>query len=437
MKKVFCCCGIGVLIVTLSIAIYSFFRIENSNIILEFAMFTGGNWDVESANSFTIIDAAIEQFEKENPGVSVHYYSGIAKDDYSEWFTRKLLAGDTPDVFMILGNDFNQFASLGIMKNLESFILNDSEFHKEDYFATAFESGKYGEYQYALPYETVPTLMFVNKTLLNKEGIIVPNESWNYDDLYQICRQVTKDTNADGILDQFGIYNYSWLDAIYANNGELFEIDGSKSYFNDTKVIDAVKFIQQLEDLNNGTKITQEDFNGGNVAFMPLTFAEYRTYKSYPYKIKKFSKFQWDCIAMPAGVEGENTSRVDNLLMGISAKTKKEELAWEFLKILTYNKEIQTMIFTDSQGASVLKSVTDSKKMEEIVGEDMEKNETVISGKLLGNVIENGKIEPKFKKYEQALTIAESEISSILESKKNIDSSLKILQRTINDFLQQ
>ena len=75
--------------------------------------------------------------------------------------------------------------------------------------------------------------------------------------------------------------------------------------------------------------------------------------------------------------------------------------------------------------------------MEQIVQKDMEEGDTVISGNLLGRVIEEGHIEPQFKKYEQAMSLADSEISSILESGKSIDSSLKILQRTVNDYLKQ
>ena len=125
------------------------------------------------------------------------------------------------------------------------------------------------------------------------------------------------------------------------------------------------------------------------------------------------------------------------LLMGISANTKEEELAWEFLKLLTYDEELQTEIFRYSQGASVLKAVTQSSEMESIVQEDMEEGDTVISGKLLGRVIEEGNIEPQFKRYEQALALADSEISNILENDKTVDSSLKILQRTINNYLRQ
>ena len=196
----------GVLLVGL--AVFGICKIHyRQKITLEFGMFTGSNWDVAQANSFTIIDKAIAKFEHAHPGVTVHYYSGIRKDDYSEWFSRKLLAGEEPDIFMVLGTDFNQFASMGVMKNLETFIEEDTDFEPEKYFTSAFVSGQYESVQYALPYETVPTLMFVNKTLLTQEGIDMPEENWNWEDFYEICKKVTRDTDGDGVLDQFGSYN--------------------------------------------------------------------------------------------------------------------------------------------------------------------------------------------------------------------------------------
>ena len=397
--------------------------------ILEFGMITGSNWDVANANSFVIIDQAIERFETEHPGVKIHYYSGVRKDDYSEWFSRKLLAGKE--------TDFNQFSSMGVMKNLEPLMEKDPDFDEEKYFSSSLRSGQYGEVQYALPYETVPTLMFVNKTLLAKEGIAMPNPDWNWDTMYSICQKTTKDLDGDGVLDQFGCYNFGWMDAVYSNGGEIFEADGKESNFTDEKVVESIQFVRRLNDLYQGQKVTQEDFNAGNVVFMPLTFAEYRTYKTYPYKIKRYANFQWDCITMPAGYQGGNLSQVDSLLIGISAHTKHEQLAWEFLKLLTYDEKIQTEIFRSSQGASVLKKVTESKEMESIVQEDMEESDTVISGRLLGRIIEEGQIEPQFKRYEQALALADSEIGQILENDETIDSSLKILQRSVNSYLQQ
>ena len=426
----------GVLLVGL--AVFGICKIHyRQKITLEFGMFTGSNWDVAQANSFTIIDKAIAKFEHTHPGVTVHYYSGIRKDDYSEWFSRKLLAGEEPDIFMVLGTDFNQFASMGVMKNLETFIEEDADFEPEKYFTSAFVSGQYESVQYALPYETVPTLMFVNKTLLTQEGIDMPEENWTWDDFYEICKKVTRDTDGDGVLDQFGSYNYDWMDALCSNGGGVFNKKGTEAALTDSRVVEAVKYVRSINDLYGGEKLTQEDFNGGRVAFMPLTFAEYRTYKTYPYKIRKYANFQWDCVTMPAGEQGGNISQVDSLLMGISANTKEEKLAWEFLKLLTYDEESQMNIFYDSQGASVLKEVTESQQMEQVVQEDMEEGDTVINGKLLGRVIEGGHVEPQFKKYEQAMSLTDSEINKILEEEKDVDSNLKILQRTINGYLIQ
>ena len=430
------CIGAAVLLAVLLFA-GGLRYVETRPVVLEFGMFTGSNWNVANANSFYIIDEAIARFEAEHPGVKVHYYSGVPKEEYSEWLSRKILAGEEPDVFMVLGSDFDQFSSIGIMKNLDELIGQDASFDKGKYFESALSTGKYGDAQYALPYETVPTLMFVNQTLLTKEGIEIPDTDRNWEEMYNICRQVTKDLDGDDTLDQFGICNYDWLDAVYSNGGEIFQTNGKTCYLADDSVIEAVKYIRQLNELYRGQKVVQDDFNSGNVAFMPLTFAEYRTYKTYPYKIKRYANFKWDCITMPAGSGGGNVSQVDTLLMGISANTRKEELAWEFLKLLTYDEQIQTRIFSHSQGASVLRAVTQSAEMEEIVQAEMEEGETVISGKLLGKVIEEGYTAPQFKKYEQALALSDSEIGEILQNDKTIDSNMKILQRTINSYLQQ
>ncbi|MBO5093202.1 MAG: extracellular solute-binding protein [Lachnospiraceae bacterium] len=405
--------------------------------VLEVGIFAGSNWDVANANSYVIIDKAVEKFEATHKNVKVHYYSGIRKEDYSEWFSRQLLRGKEPDVFMVLGEDFNQFAEIGIMKDLEPLMGADPEFDKNAYYATTLRSGQYDGRQYALPYETVPMLMFVNKSLLNKEGLSVPDNDWTWDDLYQISERITKDRDGDGLLDQFGMYNYGWMEAAYSNGAELFDENGRESYFNDDKVTEAVRFAKQISDLSQMRKVTKDDFDAGNVAFMPLPFTEYRTYKTYPYKIKKYTKFQWDCITLPAGKSGGNTSVIDTLLMGISSNTNQERLAWEFLKLLTYDEEIQMDLFRYSQGVSVLKEVTQSKEAEAILQEDMEKNEKFIDNRLVSDVIENGVVTPKFQKYSEVITMADSEINRIIENDDNIENSMRILQRQINQYLRR
>lgn len=406
-------------------------------ITLEFGMFAGSNWDVANANSYTIIDKAIKKFESENKNVKIHYYSGVLKSDYSEWISRRMLKGKMPDVFMVLTDDFDKFSGMGVMLNLDNMMSKDSNFNPNRFYKTTLNTGKYNGKQYALPYETVPELMFINKTLLEREGIKIPDNDWSWEDMYRICSMVTKDTNGDGILDQFGTYNYTWTQAVYSNGVSLFDDSGTQANFMDEKVIEGIKFIKKIYALNQGIKVSRDDFDNGNVAFTPLLFSDYRTYKTYPYKIKKYNRFKWDCITLPAGPNGGNASTINTLLMGISSTTQYKNLSWKFLKTLTCNPEIQLDIFRYSQGISVLEKVTQSQEAEEILQKDMEKSEKTIDNDLISSVITKGTIEPKFQKYKEALTLADNEITKIIEGDTNIDSTMKIFQRSINSYLKR
>lgn len=405
--------------------------------VLEFGMFGDSYWEVANADGYVIIDKAIKKFEKLHPEIKIHYYSGIPKADYEEWLARKILKGDAPDVYMILSEDFSHMVSLGLLENLDKEIQEDKSVEIRDYYETSLEAGKIDDRQYALPYETVPTLMFVNKTLLEKEGILVPDADWSWDDLYRICKKVTKDLDGDGRLDQFGTYNYGWLEALYSNDGKIFYPQGKKCYLTSERTEESVRFIQRINELYQGEKVTRETFDAGNVAFMPLSFAEYRTYKTYPYKIKKYSDFQWDCITLPAGSMGDNISRVDSLLIGISSESRQKDMAWEFLKMLTNDREIQMELFRYSQGASVLKEVTNSKEAEEILKKDTEKSDKIIDHNLLNQVIMNGRVVKEFPKYKEAMALAEGEVSKLYDSSTNVESALKITQRMVTNLLEK
>ena len=405
--------------------------------VLEFGIFGDSYWEVANADGYVIIDKAIKKFEKLHPEIKIHYYSGIPKDDYEEWLARKILKGDAPDVFMILSEDFSHMVSLGLLENLDKKIQEDKSVEIRDYYETSLEAGKIDDRQYALPYETVPTLIFVNKTLLEKEGIPVPDADWSWDDLYRICKKVTKDLDGDGRLDQFGTYNYGWLEALYSNDGKIFDPQGKKCYLTSERTEESVRFIQRINELYQGEKVTRETFDAGNVAFMPLSFAEYRTYKTYPYKIKKYSDFQWDCITLPAGSMGDNISRVDSLLIGISSESRQKDMAWEFLKMLTNDREIQMELFRYSQGASVLKEVTNSKEAEEILKKDTEKSDKIIDHNLLNQVIMNGRVVKEFPKYKEAMALAEGEVSKLYDSSTNVESALKITQRMVTNLLEK
>lgn len=404
-------------------------------ITLKIGIFVGSNWDVPTGDCYEIIDQTIARYEKMYPMIHIEYESGILKEDYSEWLSAKYLKGEEPDVFMILGEDFNTLSALGALKNLDTLMQKDKQFHREDYYESVLYAGQYNHHQYALPYESNPTLMFVNQTLLQNEKIELPDNDWTLDDFYDICNRVTKDSNQDGKIDQFGCYNYDWLDSIYSHEVTLFDETGQSCYLNQKDVKNAISFVQKLNNLNQGYTVTSQDFDTGKVAFSPMSFAEYRTYKPYPYRVKKYSQFEWDCIQMP-GTGQKNSSKVSSLLMGISSRTSHEDAAWNFLKLLTYDQETQKSIFTYSQGISSLKSVIQSEDTERLLDSSALEN-TQVDLTLLNEVMENAKSQPQFRKYNSALTTMNTQIQQMIQNNDDLDLSLISLQNDMNEYLRE
>ncbi len=398
-------------------------------------IFAGSSWNVPNPNSYTIIDNAIERYEKDNPHIFIEYESGILKDDYSSWLSSLILQGEEPDIFMILSDDFNTLSSLGALQNLDKLIEKDTHFSYDDYYSCSLIAGNYHNVQYALPYESNPTLMFVNQTLLDKEGICTPDNDWTLDDFYNICKQVTKDTDNDGIIDQYGFYNYDWQNAVNAYGIELFNSSGTKCDFNSKEMKEALQFVKKLTSLNDSKNLTSQDFDEGNVAFYPLTFADYRTYKPYPYRVQKYSTFDWKCIAMPTADGKEAINETSTLLLGMSSRSNHKDEAWNFMKYLSYDKQAQIDLFEYSQGISVLKKVIQSDEVISLIEEDA--LDDTINIETLNQVMELNTTSSKFKKKENALITADSLINQALSNNEDIDTFLNRIQKDIQAYLNE
>lgn len=162
--------------VCLTMVVYS----RTRPVELRLGFIAGSYWDAPNGNCYAVIDAAIERFEREHPNVHVTYTSGILKRDYSEWLIDQYLLGSEPDVFLVLPEDFGELCELGALAPLDGYLAQDEAVSDTDFYPAALQSGAENGVQYALPYECVPTLMCVNKTLLESEGIAVPSGDWTW-----------------------------------------------------------------------------------------------------------------------------------------------------------------------------------------------------------------------------------------------------------------
>lgn len=409
------------------VLIYCLINDPSREITLTLGLYAGSSWDVPNGESYQVIDQAIQKFEKKYPNVKIEYKSGIMKDDYSSWLANEITKGTTPDLFMVLSSDFNTLSSIGILKDLNRLIKED-QIDTSMFYQSALLAGNNSS-QYALPYEINPTIMCINHDLLTKENIEIPSSDWTIDDFYKICTQVTKDTNHDKSIDQYGCYGFDWKDAIDCYGLNIFEEDSC--HLDKKEVKEALSYLTKINELSKGYQISSEDFDQGKVAFCPLTFAQYRTYQPYPYRISKYTSFRWSCIPMPGTKTNTVTTYLDTSLIGMSSQTKHSQMAWEFLKMLTMDEDIQQSLLNNSKGASPLKKVMLSKKTKEILDTDTMSNAS-LNQDVLNNLLENTIVEPKFKEYESILEKADYLINQALDQ-GTIDNDLNKIQKKLEN----
>lgn len=410
--------------------------LKQNKVTITLGVFAGSPWKVPDSYTYEYIEDAIEKFESANPNVSVEYISGIQKEDYSEWLSGKLVSGKAPDVFLVLPEDFSMLQSVGALKELDGIISKDRSFDSGDYYTCTYNFGNTNNHQYALPMESVPELMFVNKTLLAKETILMPDSDWTWDEFYAICQAVTKDLDQNGVIDQFGVYNYNWEHAFTTNGVSPFDITGKSCDIQGENTIEAVEFLKKLEDLKQGATVTASDFDFGKVAFMPLTLAEYRTYKPYPWHIKKYSDFDWDCVTLPRGPHGDNISKTNTLLMAMNSRTSHEKYAWELMKTFCYDREIQAEIYKYRGGGSVIREILEKQNEFLIVNQALPKDNSMNIG-MIHTIMKSAISDYNFSNIQEVKDMVTKGIKDIVDNDRSSPIALKNLQREINQYLKK
>ncbi len=422
--------GIAVLAaLLLAAAVWKIWRADRET-VLTVGVYAGSYWGTPNGDCYQILDDAITVFQEEHPGVRVEYTSGIPTDEYSEWLAERILKGTEPDLYFVLPEDFNLLASSGALARLDSLMSADETFDPSVYYAPCLQSGVFGGVQYALPQESVPTIMFVNKTLLESRGIALPDNRWTWEDFYDICVQVT-----DVEKRQFGVFGYTWLNALYSNGASLFSEDGRTCYLADGSIQAAIQFAESLQDLNGGYAVTSQDFDLGRVAFRPFLFSEYRAYQPYPWRVKKYSSFEWDCVCMPAGPSGGNVSDLHTMLLGISSRSKNESLAWELAKLLSGDEIIQQELYAYSHGISPVRRVAEDSGALEMLLEDVP-GDGGFTPEVIRDIMTTAVAAPQFERYDQAMIMAESAAADAAGTQTQ-QSRLLAAQREINVFLNQ
>ena len=128
-------------------------------------------WDYlsgETANDS--INAAIAEFEKANPDIKVKRTT-FAFADLSKSILQGSVGGQVPDVAVVDVVDNQNFASLGMLKDLSNDGINKSDFFDGPWSSVVYEGKTYG-----IPLNSNNLALYYNKQMLKDAGVEVPTD---------------------------------------------------------------------------------------------------------------------------------------------------------------------------------------------------------------------------------------------------------------------
>ena len=277
--------------------------------------------------------AVVAAFEAKYPEIKVEFESVPMSDIFLKYKT--LIAGnEAPDVMSMNYENSYMFGAMGALEPLDEWIKK-GDYDTSKVYKSTLDMFKVNGTQFALPATFSDVVLFYNKKLFDDAGLQYPQRGWTQEDLKKAAIALTKDTNGDGKIDQWG-YTFPWWPVVLEMyKASIWSADGTTCTLNSPE---GIKAIQSIVDARFTDKFSptadqlaeQGDwdmFIAGKLAMFPTG----------PWAVQPFNDkitgFNYDIAHMPAGDVQATHVYANSYAMSVDSKNK--EAAWKFLAFAT------------------------------------------------------------------------------------------------------
>lgn len=285
----------------------------------------------------------IEQFERET-GIKVEAQM-VTWEELPQKLLVSMAGGVAPDVTAISSDRGMSLLLQGFYEDLRPFMEQETEYDFDDLLPNALEMWQSDDgHQYAFPFDLDITGLFYNPSLFDNAGIPYPDANFTWEDLLEIGKRFTVDTDGDGKYNQHGLVNgfMLWDTLVWTYGGELLSADGTTHGLSSTEARAGLEMWREVSQPNInldwgdapafGFASPTNAFGAGRVAMIPIgawgPSAFWRDPATGEYVV------DFDVAFMPKSREHERAIPLAGQGLGIVSASENKEAAWEFVKFL-------------------------------------------------------------------------------------------------------
>lgn len=299
------------------------------------------------------------KFEAENNCTVEAQFS--IKDDYGTTITGMMTAKNLPDVFYMGPENVKPYVENGYVLDMKP-VLESAGLDTSDVLAGTMAAYEYNGGQYGLPHDSSVFAYAYNKDLFDAAGLEYPNpdKPYTYDEFVEVCKALTKDTDGDGEVDQWGcafwpnLMIQPWL---YTNGTSFLKDDYKTVNVADPKFIEAMdKMVALTTDLGVTPSVEQEQGTGVYQRWIDGTIGFYAcgTWDIAAFMDPEVVGFGWDLCAYPTLSTGETYAWCGTVGYCVSADSKQPELATKLAYYMSASADAMRLESGIEGGNSIL-----------------------------------------------------------------------------------
>ncbi|PUU94442.1 ABC transporter substrate-binding protein [Halanaerobium sp.] len=162
-------------------------------------------WNGFTGPDGTGMGKMVEEFNKEHEGeIEVNMQVMQWGTYYQKVVTALSTRSDSsPDIGIMHVDRVPEFASKGVLLDLDQ-IVADLGWSKDNFANSVWSAGIYEGNRYGIPLDVHPLAMYINKDLFKEAGLDPENPPKTPAEFMNAIAKMTKDTDGDGEIDQWG-----------------------------------------------------------------------------------------------------------------------------------------------------------------------------------------------------------------------------------------
>jgi multiple sugar transport system substrate-binding protein len=284
--------------------------------------------------------AAATRFQALHPGVTV------SAEPTWKWDNAKFIAeavgGDTSDVVWTSENFVTPLYAKSVVAELDGYLSKDKSLKTADYFDSVLNAYKFRGKQVGLPILWGAYVMYYNKSLFERFGRKLPDDSWTWETFLDTARALSRPSNDPAVFGQYGFetrwHENVWAPWVWNNGGDIFTPDGLKMALDKPEAIEGLQYYIDLihrhriaptsDDLSNH-KLGTNAFGTGQVGMVWNAIYTLPTYRNSD----ALQQMEWDVAPIPKGKKGRTTTNPTSGL-AMWKGSKNPDTAYAFMRHL-------------------------------------------------------------------------------------------------------